>query len=80
VKTKGENIGIDIYTCHTANVHDDSEEHNKQVDSIRNTIIQHSIGPVIWTGDFNAEVEFSRTLKVATRDYATNGKGAVYIV
>jgi hypothetical protein len=65
VKTKGKEIGIDIYTCHTWNVHDDPERHNREVASIRNTIVDKSIGPVIWTGDFNAEVEHSMSLQAA---------------
>jgi hypothetical protein len=68
VKTKGKEIGIDIYTCHTWNVHDDSDRHNEEVASIKNTIIDVSIGPVIWTGDFNAEVEHSRSLQAAIVD------------
>jgi hypothetical protein len=69
VKTKGKEIGIDIYTCHTANVHDDLDKHTEEVVSIRNTIVDKSIGPVIWTGDFNAEVENSFSLQVAISHY-----------
>jgi hypothetical protein len=66
VITKEGNKGIDIYTSHTTNVKDSVSQHNKEVDYARDQIRQHSgNGPVIWTGDFNADM--SRALLDVTR-------------